>query len=295
MKLELTSGPALVVRLKNEADVTLEIVERQSRFAQALREGNILTPAQYRSSGAFARRYEICGSEVIVTVEQFAENEIKLVDAETAKATGILLAKMHSVSEKQDLHVCNPVLFDPFSRNDLFDYNSFQALEREIDKARFPLFQRITEKYHSYMDILAPLKSQPRFAVQGDISNCNLYRDSSGEIGVFDFNRCGDNNLFCDAVMQAVFEARLMDYSDDIGDSLRPEILDSFWQGYRSIRDFSEEQKIYYFYLHEVIQAFWSSDIRWNEDSLINVVKNQDKDGTQRWLEVIWQRLTIFE
>ncbi len=38
VKAELKSGSPLVVRFKNEADVTLEIIESQSRFADALKK-----------------------------------------------------------------------------------------------------------------------------------------------------------------------------------------------------------------------------------------------------------------
>lgn len=129
-----------------------------------------------------------------------------------------MLAKMHSIAEENNLHVHNAVIFDPFAANDLFDIETFMSLESAFGGDERVLFNKIVQTYNAYMDVLSPLKKQPGYAVQGDISDCNLYRTSSGEIGIFDFNRCGDNNLFCDAVMQAVFEARLMDYADDLGD-----------------------------------------------------------------------------
>lgn len=291
LKAEPVSGPPLVLRFKNEADVTMKMVEEQSRFADTLRRNGILTPFQYKSDGAFAREYEINGYKVIVTVEQFVENEVRLVDAAAAEKTGELLAKMHGISEKENLHVANKVLFDPFSKNDLFDFEAFQSLEPGIGEDSRDVFHSITRTYHAYTEILAPLKRQPGYAVQGDISNCNLYRTASGEIGIFDFNRCGDNNLFCDAVMQAIFEARLMDYPDNIGDNVRPEILSSFLRGYRSVRDFSGEQKNWYPYLYAIITAFWSSDISWNEDSLTNAVKSGNRESVQKWLRVIRDRL----
>lgn len=44
--------------------------------------------------------------------------------------------------------------------------------------------------------------------MQGDISACNLFIAENGEIGLFDFNRCGDNILFCDAVIAAFWMER---------------------------------------------------------------------------------------
>lgn len=293
VKAELESGLPLVIRFKNEADVTIEIVESQSCFADVMRKNGIITPYQYQSKGAFAKWYQINGYDVIVTVEQFEENEIKVVDAMIAEQTGELLAKMHCVSEENNLHVCNKVLFDPFSTNDLFDFESFKSLETALGDNERVLFDRIVRKYNDYMDALAPLERQPRYAVQGDISNCNLYQACTGKIGIFDFNRCGDNNLFCDAVMQAIFDARLMDYPNDSRNDIETTILTAFLKGYCSIRIFSEEQRNWYPYLFAIINAFWSSDIRWDDDSLTNAVKNRDVKRTQRWLETIWQRLTL--
>ncbi len=296
VKVETASGLPLVIRFKNEADVTINSMESQSRFADVMRKSGIATPFQYQSGGFFARQYQINGYDVIVTVEQFAENEIKAVDPVIAGKTGELLARMHSISEKKDLHVCNKVLFDPFAANDLFDFESFMLLESGLvhDDERV-LFHRIVQKYNAYMEVLTPLKRQPRYAVQGDISNCNLYQTRSGEIGIFDFNRCGDNNLFCDAVMQAVFEARLMDYPNDSGREIEAEVLTSFLKGYCSLRNFSEEQQNWYPYLYAMINAFWSFDIRWSDGSLTNAVKNGDRERARKWLETIWQRLILPE
>ncbi len=148
------------------------------------------------------------------------------------------------------------------------------------------------------MNILSPLKSEPHYAVQGDISDCNLFLTTDGDIGVFDFNRCGDNNLFCDAVMQAEFEARLMDYENESGErnqNVRPEILAAFLKGYRSVRDFTPEQQQYLPYLRAIIDAFWLSDISWDDDSFVNSVKNGDKEKIREHLSRIWQKLTSTE
>ncbi len=319
VKAEQESGPPLVIRFKNEPDVTMELLESQSRFADEMRRNGIITPYPYQSGGVFVRRYRvkypgdlvsaaadvypwgqeylaggsagISGYDVLVTVEQFAENEIKAVDPAIAEKTGALLAKMHNISEEKDLHVQNGVLFDPFSANELFDFEAFRSVEPALGEDEEILFHKIVRKYNAYMDVLAPLKKEPKYAVQGDISNCNLYRDRSGEIGIFDFNRCGDNHLFCDLVMQAVFEARLMDYPDDSNEDIEEKNLTSFLRGYGSVRNFSEEEKSWYPYLYAVIDAFWSSDMKWNEDSLMNAVKNGDRESVRRWLEIIWGRL----
>ncbi len=293
VRADPVSGPPLVIRFKNEADVTLEGVEMQCRFADELRKNGVLTPCQYRSDGAFARRRLMNGYDVIITVEQFAEHELRTVDPAIARKTGKLLAEMHSISEKNNLHVPGRVLFDPFAANDLFDFQTFASLEPLIGQQEKPLFDQIMERYGAYMEVLAPLSGQPRYAVQGDISNCNLYQTPSGEIGVFDFNRCGDNNLFCDAVMQAVFEARLMDCPHGAGEDMEEAILAAFLEGYDSVRRFSEEQRRWYPYLYALIDGFWSSDIRWDDGSLTHALHRGETERARAWLETIRRRLTL--
>lgn len=292
VKVQLTDGSPLVIRFKNEEDVTIELLESQCRFAETMRQNGIETPVQYQTNGTFARWYSFGGYDVIVTVEQFVENQLKAVTPPIARKTGELLAKMHTISEQNHLHVKNPVLFDPFSSNDLFAYEDFKALGDSLEGESKQLHDRIVERYAAYMDILSPLKESPRYAVQGDISDCNLFLTPSGEIGIFDFNRCGDNHLFCDAAMQAVFEARLMIYPENITDDFKSEVFAAFWDGYRSIRPVSEQEQQLYPYLYAIIDAFWSQDILWREDSLINAHKAGDSDGVQKWLSLIWERLS---
>lgn len=93
--------------------------------------------------------------------------------------------------------------------------------------------------------------------------------------------------------MQAIFEARLMDYPENKDENFEAKILAAFFEGYCSVRSFSKEEREWYPYLYAIISAFWSSDIRWNEDSLLNAHKAGNSDGVRQWLETIWKRLTI--
>ena len=292
VKVDFDGAPTVVVRLKNEDDVTIEIIESQSRFAGELKKHGIITPLQYKANGRFANEYAIGGYNVIVTVEQFEENEVKIVDKTVAKKTGELMAKMHDIAERNDLHVKNRVLFNPFERNDLFAFDDFMSLENALYGEDKALFDRIVEKYNSYIEILAPLREYPRYAVQGDVSCCNLFLTAKGQVGVFDFNRCGDNILFCDAVMQALFVARLMDYPENKEDGFENKVLTAFLEGYCSVRDFSNEERRLYPYLYAIINAFWSFDIDYNDDSLLQAYKAGDLTSVRRWLETIWKRLS---
>lgn len=197
------------------------------------------------------------------------------------------------IAEQCDLHIENEVLFDPFAHNDLFVFDAFMTLEHSLKGKSKALFCKIVDTYNSYMEVLAPLKEHPRYAVQGDISDCNLYLTEQGDVGIFDFNRSGDNVLFCDAVMQAVFEARLMDYPEERECDLEAKILTAFWDGYCSVRRFTAEERKMYPYLVAIIDAFWSADILWKEDSLLNAHKAGDTEEVEQRLSTIMSRLTI--
>lgn len=61
VKTETNSGSAVVIRFKNEADVTLDTVTAQSKFAVLLAKNGIETPRIYHANGQYARWYQISG------------------------------------------------------------------------------------------------------------------------------------------------------------------------------------------------------------------------------------------
>lgn len=292
VQAELTDAAPLVLRLKREPDVSLALVEQQCRFAQTLRQNGVLTPEQYSADGQLARWYSIGDYDVIVTAEEFVTGELRGIDATTAREAGALLAQTHCVSEKNDLHVENGVLFDPFAPNDLFEFDGFSSVGDSLSGEDRRLFDRIVHAYQQCLEALAPLRARPRFAVQGDFSDCNLYRNAQGRMGVFDYNRAGDNILFCDAVMQAVFMARLMTYPEPGPDHDEARLFSSFLEGYSALRPFSGQERQWLPYLTAIIHGFWRADIRWNEDSLLNVWRAGRTEDVRRWLRTIWERLS---
>ena len=290
VKVTLQDDRALVLRFKNEEDAPQEIMEAQSRFAALLYSHGIETPKVYVSEGAFARRYIINGYDVIVTVEDFEDGEIKAVDQKTARETGALLANMHSIAEEADFHVHSKVLFNPLDRNDLFSFETFDEHKDVLLAIDSDLYYSIVDKHAWLVSQIRSFGNGPQYAVQGDISDCNLYRAPDGRLGIFDFNRCGDNHLFFDAVMQGIFEARLMDYPDEFAGHQEEIILSSFLKGYQQIRPFSEEQKGVFPYLYALISAFWLGDMKWNEDSLAKAIESGDSSAAHAWMKEIYRR-----
>lgn len=291
VRAELENGSGVVVRFKNESGVTLNLVNAQSRFAKLLADHGIETPTLFSSDREYARIYTVGDYEVIVTAEAFVSGEIHVVTEEIAEKTGALLARTHNIAEAAEFHVRNDVLFDPLGPNDLFSFQDFQAKKDFMVSVDAPLYKEIVEQYDRLFQKIRTFENEPKYAVQGDISDCNLYQTSDGTVGIFDFNRCGDAVLYYDAVMQSVFEARLMDYPEEIDGKQESVILSAFLRGYNRERPFTDEQKEVFPCLYAVISAFWVSDIRYGSNSLWDAVEMKDTESVRQWMEKIHSRL----
>ncbi len=293
VKAETEDGRSFVIRFRNETNVPTEVIEAQSGFASLLYAHGIETPQNYLSNGSYARKYSLNGYDVTVTVEDFKAGELRVVDEKTAEQTGTMLARMHEIAELNDWHVKSAVLFDPLTENDLFSYDGFIKHEEYLRTVDETLFNQIVHEHTILDQAVRSFETEPRYAVQGDISDCNLYRTEYGTIGVFDFNWCGDNNLFYDAVMQGIFESRLMDYPEEMGENRESLILTAFLRGYHRIRPFTEKQKAVFPSLHALVSAFDYGDIITGKRSLTKAVKSRDPDATRQWMETIYRRERI--
>ncbi len=291
LRVETGDGRSLVLRLKNEPDAPQALMEAQSRFAALLREKGVETPRAYRAGENYTRRYDLKGYPVVAALENFASGELTVVDLPTAEETGALLARMHHIAEAENAHVDGPVLFDPLGRNDLFRFSLFTDLGDFLRETDAALYGEILRRHGLLRERIRVLEQAPRYAVQGDISDCNLYRTPDGRLGIFDYNNCGDNGLFADAVMQAVFEARLMDYPDGMEDR-EARILAAFLRGYDRERPFTRKERALYPSLCGLINAFWLSDLKWDEDSLEELVKAGDRETARARMEGILRKLT---
>ena len=222
LKLCFSHAAPLVIKFKNEAGVTQTLMSQQISFSEHLADRGIPTARFHRAKDAFVVPKTLNGYDVLITVERYRPGEIKSVNPAVAQQIGRLLAAAHNIAEADDCHVNGAVLFDPFKENDLFSFERFEKTAAAFTGGDASRFLQICETCRARMNVLSPLREKKRYAVQGDLSNNNLFRTEHGEIGMFDFNRCGDNVLFCDALMQGVLIARLMDYDQGLtGDVMR--------------------------------------------------------------------------
>lgn len=293
-KVTFDNRSSVVIRFKNESNITKDMIEAQCNFAEMLLNKGIITPHNYSINGKYANVYNIDNYNVIVTVEDFCDSEVKVVDKKIAYMTGELLGKMHNISEQADMHLHTKTMFDPFDKNELFDISVFFENKDKLRLIDTALYDDIANITNSYLKKISIFKSEIRYAVQGDISLCNLYISSKGQLGVFDYNNSGDNILFFDAAMQAFFEATLMDYKDFSSDR-EQSILSSFLNGYNHIRPFTNKQKEVFPYLYAILTAFEIGKMCYSDGNLKYLIRNNQIDDIRCCMKSIHKSLLDFK
>jgi len=244
LRADLEDGGCVVVRLLRETDFSPEVVEAQAVFSEALRSYGVETPRSYQAQGRYTLPWTAPDGRVItVTVQDFAPGEIKLADEALMERIGRLHGHCHNLAEKHDLHIPLGTLFGCMEDNELFDIHLPERLLSLVSEADKPRLARLTESLQRHLDTLAPLANAPRYAVQGDMSCNNLYLTSDNRLGLFDYNHAGDACLLVDAVAQAHFLSRLMDYPHPLTPAEEHAYARAFMRGYTAQRPLSPAEK----------------------------------------------------
>ncbi len=244
LRADLEDGGCVVVRILRETDFSPEVVEAQAVFSEALRSYGVETPRSYQAQGRYTLPWTAPDGRVItVTVQDFAPGEIKLVDEVLVERIGRLHGHCHHLAEKHDLHIPLGTLFGSMEDNELFDLHLPEKLLSQVIEADKPRLARITEALQRHLDTLAPLAHARRYAVQGDMSCNNLYLTSGNRLGLFDYNHAGDACLLVDAVVQAYFLSRLMDYAHPPTPAEEHAYARAFMRGYTAERPLSPAEK----------------------------------------------------
>ena len=294
IRVDLAEHTPVVVKFRGGCDERhrLHIIEEQTVFSNIIRENGIITPKYYMANSSFATEYNFYGFQGVVTVEDYCENEIKLVDKHISYLTGELLAQTHTISERNQCHIySNKIIFDPLTENDLYDYDEFKNTQDKLDQQELTLFSAICSEFDKKFKSIEPLRNCPRYAVQGDVSLCNTYLTEEGKIGLFDFNCSGDSVLFFDAVMQGWFVAHLMDYAQPMDDAGANELAKAFLEGYSKIRPFTDTEKDLAKILYTIISAL-DCRIIYYEGGLLDAIEKKDHDLIYQILEKIHNIIT---
>ena len=292
LRVGLRGRAPVVLKLVNEREHPHELIEAQAAFAELLRQRGVLTPRHYACAEGYCAERRLDGARVDVTAEDFCEGELKRVGRDNIGGIGALLARMHSISEQCECHVRGRVLFDVLTRNDLTGFDRISGLAPRLHGPALARFEQVRALHAARRARLEVLRARPRYAVQGDMSDCNMFVSAGGGLGVFDFNNCGDNCLYTDAVMQGVFVARLMDYDAPITFGQSRELFCDFMRGYAGVRPLSAEDRALLPDMWAVINGLWLADTVFGEDSLMSAVEAGDMARACARLDAMHERLS---
>jgi len=119
-----------------------------------------------------------------------------------------------------------------------------------------------------------------------------LYITGGGQLGVFDFNNGGDNVLFYDAAMQAIFDATLMEYKEEASPERERRILSAFLAGYESLRPFTDEQRKVFPYIYAILTAFEMGRMSYDKDCLKELIQADRTDDIRECMKDIRECLS---
>lgn len=290
LRAELDDREPVVIKLLREEEYPASVMEAQAAFSETLRRHGVPTARHYAAGERFVTLWNIMGREIQVTVEDFVKGQLQIINVETARQIGRMHARAHEISLRAGCHVDYPVLFDALGENDLF---SFAMLEEQLPGMPDPLrgkAENVLALCHDHQAALSPLAAYPRCATQGDLSDCNLYRTSDGEIGMFDFNNCGDAVPLVDAIMQGIFVSRLMDYGQEPTEAFSLGLLRAYLEGYESIRPLTAQEKELARHMDALCAALWRFDLVFGDDSLKNLLARGDMAGADALLDTLLRR-----
>lgn len=85
LKVTFKNRASMVIKLKNEKDLSREVVEQQSAFSAILERHGVPVAGPLQAHEKYTSALSDGGRGVIVKVEEFREKELPCVDLETAK------------------------------------------------------------------------------------------------------------------------------------------------------------------------------------------------------------------
>ena len=290
LRADLEGREPVVIKLLWEEKYPASVMEAQAAFSETLRRCGVPTARHYAAGERFVTLWHIGGREIQVTVEDFVQGQLQIINVDTARQIGRMHARAHEIARREGCHVDYPVLFDALGENDLFSFALLEEMLPGMNASQRGKAQELLMLCRAHQAALSPLAAFPRCATQGDLSDCNLYRTADGEIGMFDFNNCGDAVPLVDAVMQGIFVSRLMDYGQEPTEEFSLELLRAFLAGYESIRPMTAEERNMALHMDALCGALWRFDLLFADNSLKNLLARDDGAGAGALLDELLRR-----
>lgn len=272
-KVVFNDRDPVVIKIVNDDRYSNHVIEEQSVFSEHLRANGILTPKRFKANDIYCNQTTIDHEVLSITVEEYIGEEIKEINSDIAYKIGELFGRIHSISERDNCHICNKTIFDVMGYNEVSGYEKFIELTKtgKLDKR---LVTAIQEQYQYHITELEKIWHQlPRYATQGDVSINNLSW-IEGDLAIFDYNIAGDEVLIGDMILEALLTSYEMDMIDKTED--RTKIFTAFVQGYRTQRELSPLEEKTFLHIYAISDAFWFTKIRYNDNSLSKLIENEN-------------------
>lgn len=234
-KLSFSHRTAIIIKIVHDRIISLQLIEEQGRLAENFRNHNILTPEKYKTlKGNYGFVKFVCLSDIeyptYITCEEFIDDKKTKLTTDNAYNLGAILARMHRVSIKNNLHIASyPKEYCRDSK-----YPLFSVLEKILEKYKKErmTMQNIVKKNKKEAEhIERCMGTFRKCAVQGDLSYDNYSVNDRG-IFVYDYESAQDRERIRDVFIQSLCLAYKTDEENiQVGVS-RYELWNDFMKGY---------------------------------------------------------------
>ena len=266
--LEVKHRPPLVIKISRDSTRKHDFIEKCCRFSEHLRRNGVPTPERYARGGEYCLSLPFEGEKVDVTLEDWGGDPITALDIDTARDAGMLLARTHRLSFRDNCKLGVKSRFDALGENPVsgvgkFEELSKRAAESQIVSVTYP--HRLCKKpeiCREIMDIcsrrFASAKELwdrlPRGAVQGGLSLGNLTR-RDGTLTIYDFGGAGDETLVGDMLLEGLYLTQFSPLAEGLSEDDRPALFREFVAGYRHICPLTHDERVVACELYPVYNA----------------------------------------
>lgn len=235
--IQTREGGRWICRLTDDVHYPKHIIEKQSIFASLLYKNGVRTPFKVQADGKYCLTMELRQKTLNVTLETFYGRDLDYVNVEVFRWVGMLLGKMHAISEKFPVRIGSSTISGAIQNNraDL----SF-VFKRELPHFLQDSRAHVLIKMHNSLvkDLQNIWNTLPKGAVHGDLGVFNNLVEASGGIGVIDFHLAGDEVYLGELLISFYSSIHKFTWRDKLSFIQLDEAYTAFLSGY------SEERKL---------------------------------------------------
>lgn len=299
VKADVDSEESYIIKFILEEEHPQKLIEEQSIFSESIRESGIITPKRFKCNGAYCIELLVEELNYSVTLEEYIGEELNFINDKVVEEIATLMAKMHLISEKKDLHIQRNTIWDLFNETTDISrgYKDFcEYRKTDIDFTRYDigLYEKIITLYEERLSRLKNIWPKlPKYATQGDYSINNLVYGNDKIEGIFDYNIAGDEVLVSDMIIEGLLVSYEMDIDNLLTHDDKDRMFKIFVRKYMECRELNQDELNIMNDIYAVVFPFWWTRIIYDEENSLkkhlsdsNVEKvNEFLDDTYKLLK----------